>query len=86
MLLRSHIAVAPIHSPAWELPYASGAALKSKKTKTNKQTKKRVGGIPRAASEGGCSRLREKEVQRTEETVEVNEDSWVWIIEQSLWL
>ena len=30
-------AVAPIRPLAWELPYAAGAALKSKETKQNKQ-------------------------------------------------
>ena len=34
-------AVAQIQPPAWEPPYAMGMALKSKKTKTNKQTTKK---------------------------------------------
>ena len=33
-------AVAPIRPLAWELPYAMGAALKSKKTKKKKKKKK----------------------------------------------
>ena len=34
-------AIAPIQPLAWEHPYATGAALKSK-TKTNKQTKQKT--------------------------------------------
>ena len=35
-------AVALIRPPAWELPYAVGVALKSKKQNKNKQTKTRI--------------------------------------------
>ena len=45
-------AVAPLQPPAWDPPYAAGAALKSKKTKQNKKQTILRGTAERSTAQG----------------------------------
>ena len=44
-LWRRLAAVAPIRALAWELPYAAGVALRSKKKKKEKEKKEKEKGV-----------------------------------------